>query len=137
MEYKTVTKGECYRFPEGKQCQVMEFATDFQTGEEMVVYKENDKEEKVYVRTLVSFIKEMEKVSDEDMRLIEDFLDIVENEQKLYFLQKHKKDITEKFMNIAAQSMDFAEKETSMEMRYQELLHFIRMKMKYEGGRLH
>ena len=83
MEYKTVTKGECYRFPEGKQCQVMELATDFQTGEEMVVYKENDKEEKVYVRTLVSFIKEMEKVSDEDMRLIEDFLDIVENEQKL------------------------------------------------------
>ena len=46
MEYKTVTKGECYKFPNGKRCQVIELASDFQTGEEMVVYKETDEEEK-------------------------------------------------------------------------------------------
>ena len=89
------------------------------------------------MRAVASFVTEMERVSDEEMRLIEDFLDIDENEQKLYFLQKHKRDITEKFITIAAQSMDFVEKETSLEMRYQDILHFIRMKMKYEGGRLH
>ena len=137
MEYKTVTKGECYKFPNGKRCQVIELASDFQTGEEMVVYKETDEEEKVYVRAVASFVTEMERVSDEEMRLIEDFLDIDENEQKLYFLQKHKRDITEKFITIAAQSIGFVEKETSLEMRYQDILHFIRMKMKYEGGRLH
>ena len=137
MEYKTVAKGECYKFPEGKRCQVIEVATDFQTGEEMVVYKETDGEEMVYVRKLTSFVTEMERVSDEEMYLIEEFLDIDENEQKLHFLQKHKRDITEKFITIAAQSMDFVEKETSLEMRYQDILHFIRMKMKYECGRLY
>ena len=135
MDYRAVTKGECYKFPNGKNCQVIEVATDFQTGEEMVVYKETDEEERVYVRKLTSFATEMERTSDEEMHLIEEFLDIDENERKLYFLQKHKRDITEKFLTIAAQSMDFAEKETSLEMRYQDILHFVRMKMKYECGR--
>ena len=137
MEYKTITKGECYRNFEGKRYQVIELATDVQTGKEVVVYKESEGEEKVYVQTLTSFMKDMEEISDIDICLIQDFLDIDDNEQKLYFLQKHKRDISEKFISIAAQSMDFVEKENDLEMRYQDILHFLRMKMKYEGGRLH
>lgn len=135
MEYKMVKKGECYRHFTGKRYQVIELATDVQTGKKVVVYKEVDGEENVYVQTMDSFAKEMEENADVDMLLIQEFLDIDDNEQKLYFLQKHKRDITEKFISIVAQSMDFVEKETALEMRYQDILHFLRMKMKYEGGR--
>lgn len=135
MEYKKVARGNCYQFTNGKQYQVIEMPLDFETGEEMVVYKEIEEEEQVYVRTLTSFLSEIKQVFDDDMNLIEEFLDLDTNEQKLYFLQKYKRNITEKFISIVAQSMDFVEKETSLEMRYQDILHFIKMKMKYESGR--
>lgn len=135
MEHEKVVRGNCYQFTNGKQCQVIEIPLDFDTGEEMVVYKENEDKGKVYVRPLSSFVAEIKQVSSEDINLIEEFLDLDENDQKLHFLQKHKRDITEKFISIVAQSMDFVEKETSLEMRYQDILHFINIKMKYESGR--
>ena len=78
-------------------------------------------------------LEEETAVSDEEEQsLIMRFLDLSSNEEKLRFLQKYKTELTDEFLSAAAQSMDFTENAQTMEMRYQQLVKYIKTLMKYE-----
>lgn len=67
-------------------------------------------------------------------QLIE-FLDIDGSEGKIIFLQKHKTELDEEFLEIAAQCLDFIDKEGDFEEHYQGLLKFLQTQAKFEVRR--
>ena len=73
---------------------------------------------------------------EEEKSLVWEFLDLDTPTQKIDFLQLKKEEMTEEFLGIAAQSLDFVENEGSLEERYAELLHYLKTIEKYESGRL-
>ena len=52
------------------------------------------------------------------------------------FLQKKKSEITEEFIGIVAQSLDFVENDGTVEERYEAVMQYLRTVMRYESGRL-
>ncbi len=67
--------------------------------------------------------------------MILEFLDLREYKDKLTFLQKHREKLDAAFYNAAAVSLDFVECGKSLDQRYDELLRYLRIKMRYETGR--
>ena len=68
--------------------------------------------------------------------MILQFLDLNENEERAEFLQKHRAVLTDRFLTVAAESMEFTENADTLEERYAALMRFLRTKMKYESRRL-
>ena len=154
MEYKSriPRPGECYRHFKGNQYQVLAIAKHTECGEELVIYQKIDGEGTVYARPLEMFIEKVDRtkfpdanqeyrfeliedtvITDEtEHSLIMEFLDLMSNDEKLMFLQKHRTEITDEFLATAAMSLDFAESEKNLELRYQELMHYLKTLIKYE-----
>jgi hypothetical protein len=66
---------------------------------------------------------------------IMDFLDLSTATDKIQYLEGMKDSITEEFIGIAAQSLDFVENDGSLEDRYRSLLQYLRTVEKYEKRR--
>ena len=156
--------GECYRHFKNKLYQIITVAEHSETGEKMVVYQalygtfgtyvrplsmftsEVDHEKypdapQEYRFELTGFVKPGETLSEEEpvqeeVPLIIRFLDLESNEEKLKFLQRHRTELNQHFLSTAAESLGYTESGKTPEMQYEGVINCLRMKIKYETGRL-
>ena len=148
MEYMKPKAGEIYKHFKGNMYEIVTIATHTESMEEMVVYKEVEGE-KVYARPLEMFRSKVDKekypevlqeyrfeLQDEkSLASIMDFLDLNSAREKIQYLELMKDSISEEFIGIAAQSMDFVENDGTKEERLRELLQYLRTVEKYEVKR--
>ena len=140
-------EGEIYRHFKGNRYQVITIATHTETEEKLVIYQALYGEGGIFARPLEMFMEKTDKVkypealqeyrfeleeAEEKKSMLMEYLDLKTNEERLQFLQKRKADVTEAFLEAVAQSMDYTEKETSVERRLVDLMNYLRMLMKYE-----
>lgn len=154
MERHIPKQGEIYRHFKGNLYEVVIVARDSETLEEQVVYKAVDGDS-AYVRSLAMFMSPVDKgkypeveqeyrfafVSKQDDRiqdqdLIFNFLELDTANEKIEYLLRIKEDITENFIQVVAQSLDFAENTGSLMERYDEILKYLRTISRFECGRL-
>ena len=151
-DYRIPKPGERYRHFKGNRYQVLTLATHTETGEKLVVYQDLAREERVYARPLEMFAGKVDRNKFPDVRqeyrfeleedsavedrdehsLIMDFLDLSSVEEKIVFLQRSKTELTDSFLTAAAQSLDFTESAKTQELRYQDLLHYLKTLSRYE-----
>ncbi|MBQ4560206.1 MAG: DUF1653 domain-containing protein [Tyzzerella sp.] len=141
-------KGEIYKHFKGNLYEVMAIAKYTETMEDMVVYKEVNGE-MTYARPLEMFVSKVDKekypevlqtyrfeLQDEKANLsIMDFLDLSTTTEKIQYIESMKDSMTEEFVGIVAQSMDFVENDGSLDERYRALLQYLRTVEKYEKRR--
>lgn len=161
MEYRIPKKGEIYRHFKGNLYEIITIARDSETLEEKVVYKEADGDA-AYVRPLRMFVSPVDKEKYPDVtqefrfervqetqqgkedrigimknqNLVMEYLDLYTVEEKLSYLLRVKDSVTEEFLQVVAQSLDFTENEGSLMERYDEILRYLQTVAKYESGRL-
>ncbi len=148
MEFRMPKKGEIYKHFKGNLYEVMAIAKYTETMEDMVVYREVNGE-MTYVRPLEMFVSKVDKekypevlqvyrfeLQDEKANLsIMDFLDLSTTTEKIQYLESMRDCMTEEFVGIVAQSMDFVENDGSLDERYRALLQYLRTVEKYEKRR--
>ena len=148
MEFRMPKKGEIYKHFKGNLYEVMAIAKYTETMEDMVVYKEVNGE-MTYARPLEMFVSKVDKekypevlqtyrfeLQDEKANLsIMDFLDLSTTTEKIQYLESMRDCMTEEFVGIVAQSMDFVENDGSLDERYRALLQYLRTVEKYEKRR--
>lgn len=141
-------KGEIYKHFKGNLYEVLAIAKHTETMEDMVVYMEVDGE-KTYARPLEMFVSKVDKekypevlqtyrfeLQDQKSKLsIMDFLDLSTATEKIQYLETMKDSMTEEFIGIAAQSMDFVENDGTLDERYRALLQYLRTVERYEKRR--
>ncbi len=163
MEYRIPKKGEIYRHFKGNLYEVIVIARDSETLEEKVVYKEVNGEA-VYVRSLPMFVSFVDKekypdvtqefrfelvpkaapqemkqepeIQDKGYSMIMQYLELDSVEDKMEYLLRAKDCITEEFISVVAQSLDFTENEKELPDRYDAILRYLRTVAKYESKRL-
>ena len=155
MEYRIPKKGEIYRHFKGNLYEIVLIARDSETLEEKVVYKEIEGDS-VYVRALPMFVSLVDKekypnvtqefrfelvqeaviseTADHDM--IMEYLEQETVDSKIDYLIRVKDRITEPFISVVAQSLEFVENEGELSERYEEILRYLRTVARYESGRL-
>lgn len=145
---KMPKKGEIYKHFKGDLYEVLAIAKHTEIEELMVVYQEVDGEN-TYARPLEMFVSKVDKekypevlqtyrfeLQDEKSKLsIMDFLDLSTATEKIQYLETMKDSITEEFVGIATQSMDFVENDGSLDERYRALLQYLRTVERYEMRR--
>ena len=148
MEYRIPKKGEIYKHFKGNLYEVIAIAKHTETMEDMVVYMEVDGE-KTYARPLEMFVSKVDKekypevlqvyrfeLQDQKSKLsIMDFLDLSTATEKIQYLETMKDSMTEEFVGIAAQSLDFVENDGTLDERYRALLQYLRTVERYEKRR--
>ena len=148
MEFRIPKKGEIYKHFKDNLYEVITIAKHTETEEMMVVYQEVNGE-KTYARPLEMFVSKVDKekypdvlqtyrfeLQDEKSQLsIMDFLDLSTVTEKIQYLEAMKDSMTEEFVGIVAQSMDFVENDGSLDERYRALLQYLRTVEKYEKRR--
>ena len=148
MEFRIPKKGEIYKHFKGNLYEVLTIAKHTETMEDMVVYREVDGE-KTYVRPLEMFVSKVDKekypdvlqmyrfeLQDEKSKLsIMDFLDLSTATEKIQYLETMKDSMTEEFVGIAAQSLDFVVNDGTLDERYRALLQYLRTVERYEKRR--
>ncbi len=165
MERHIPQPGEQYRHFKGNLYEIVLIARDSETLEEKVVYKNVDGSG-AYVRALAMFMSpvdgekypnamqeyrfelvenitepettEEQKMPEKmkDKELIMHFLDSDTADEKLQYLLRVKNEVTENFLQVVAQSLDFAENPGDLSQRYEDILKYLRTLAKYECGRL-
>lgn len=161
MNRRKPKTGEVYRHFKGKKYRVLHIALCAETNEEMVVY-EALRDGRVYVSVLEAFLREIDKRKYPDTEqecrfelcerepseerpekkemseesLLMEFLELDENEARAEFLMKHRSQLTDRFLTVAAESLEFAESAETIEERWAALMRFLKTKMKYESRRL-
>ena len=148
MEFRIPKKGEIYKHFKGNLYEVIAIAKHTETMEDMVVYMEVDGE-KTYARPLEMFVSKVDKekypevlqvyrfeLQDQKSKLsIMDFLDLSTATEKIQYLETMKDSLTEEFIGIAAQSLEFVENDGSLDERYRALLQYLRTVERYEKRR--
>ena len=148
MEFRTPKKGEIYKHFKGNLYEVIAIAKHTETMEDMVVYSEVDGE-KTYARPLEMFVSKVDKekypevlqmyrfeLQDQKSKLsIMDFLDLSTATEKIQYLEAMKDSMTEEFIGIVAQSLDFVENDGTVEERYRALVQYLRTVERYEKRR--
>ena len=148
MEYRIPKTGDVYKHFKGNLYDVITVAMHTETEEWMVVYREVDGE-KTYVRPLEMFVSKVDKakypdvlqeyrfeLQDKQLKLsIIDFLDLSTATEKIQYLEGIQDMITEEFIGIAAQSLDFVENDGTLDERFRELLQYLRTVERYEKRR--
>lgn len=138
-------KGEIYRHFKGNLYEVLAIAKHTETLEDMVVYGEVDGE-KIYVRPLDMFMSPVdtekypeavqtfrfERLEKKDQLSIMDFLELSTTTEKIKYLETMREFVTEEFITLVAQSLDFVENAGSLNERYRSLLQYLRMMQRYE-----
>lgn len=161
MEIRIPQSGDIYKHFKGNLYEVVLIARDSETLEEKVVYKELNGE-KAYVRSLPMFVSPVDKEKYPDVQqeyrfelvkndvveeseeestlenpsLILGFLELSTVEEKLKYLQSVKNDISETFLEMAAQSLEFVEKKGTLTQRYEDLILYLSTVERYEKSRL-
>ncbi|MBQ2987058.1 MAG: DUF1653 domain-containing protein [Tyzzerella sp.] len=145
MGYKKPKQGEIYKHFKGNLYEVLVIAKHTETMEEMVVYKEVDGEA-TYARPLEMFVSKVDKDKypdvlqtyrferqDAEPKLsIMDFLDLSTTTEKIQYLESRKEDITEEFIGLVAQCLEFVENDGILEDRYRALVKYLRTVERYE-----
>lgn len=147
MERNIPKEGEIYRHFKGNRYQIIAIATHTETEEQLVIYQALYGEYGIFARPLEMFMEKTDKVKypealqeyrfeleerEEKKSMLMEYLDLGTNEERLQFLQRRKADVTGAFLEAVAQSLDYTEKETSVELRLYDLMNYLRMLMKYE-----
>ena len=152
MGYRIPKAGECYRHFKGNRYRVLTTATHTETGEELVIYEALYGDNPVFARPIEMFTGKVDHEKFPDVTqeyrfeleedtvvpdagehsLLMQFLDLSTNEEKVKFLQRIKLDITDEFLTAVAQSLEFTESQKTLEMRYEDIIHYLKMLMKYE-----
>lgn len=145
MGYRKPKKGDVYKHFKGNLYEVVAVAKHTETMEEMVIYQEVDGDA-IYARPLDMFISKVDKekypevlqvyrfeIQEEQEKLsIVDFLDLKTSAEKRKYLEAMKDSLTEEFVGLAAQCLDFVENEGTLEDRYRELVWYLKTLEKYE-----
>ena len=148
MEFRIPKKGEIYKHFKGNLYEVIAIAKHTETKEMMVIYQETEGEA-VYARPLEMFVSKVDKekypevlqvyrfeLQDQKSKLsIMDFLDLSTATEKIQYLETMKDSMTEEFVGIAAQSLDFVENDGTLDERYRALLQYLRTVERYEKRR--
>ena len=145
MKFKKPKKGEIYKHFKGNLYEILAIAKHTETMEDMVVYKEVEGES-VYARPLEMFVSKVDKekypevfqdyrfeLQDASTKLsIMDFLDLTTATDKIQYLETMKDELTEEFIGLAAQCLDFTENDGSLDDRYHALLKYLKTVERYE-----
>ena len=145
MGYRKPKKGDVYKHFKGNLYEIVAVAKHTETMEEMVIYQEVDGDA-IYARPLDMFISKVNKekypevlqvyrfeIQEEQEKLsIVDFLDLKTSAEKRKYLEAMKDSLTEEFVGLAAQCLDFVENEGTLEDRYRELVWYLKTLEKYE-----
>ena len=145
MGYRKPKKGDVYKHFKGNLYEIVAVAKHTETMEEMVIYQEVDGDA-IYARPLDMFISKVDKekypevlqvyrfeMQEEQEKLsIVDFLDLKTSAEKRKYLEAMKDSLTEEFVGLAAQCLDFVENEGTLEERYRELIWYLKTLEKYE-----
>ena len=67
--------------------------------------------------------------------MVMEFLDMDTIDDKIQYLLKVKDKISEEFIDVVAQSLDYTENTGTVEERYEAILKYLRTKARYETGR--
>ncbi len=145
MGYRKPKKGDVYKHFKGNLYEIVAVAKHTETMEEMVIYQEVDGEA-IYARPLDMFVSKVDKekypevlqkyrfeIQEEKEKLsIVDFLDLKTSAEKRKYLEAMRDSLTEEFIGLAAQCLDFVENEGTLDERYRELVWYLRTLEKYE-----
>ena len=148
MGFRMPKKGEIYKHFKGNLYEVIAIGKHTESMESMVVYQELDGEN-VFVRPLEMFVSKVDKEKYPDVLQlyrfelqdvktnlsIMDFLDLSTTTEKIQYLEAMKDSMTEEFVGIVAQSLDFVENEGLLDERYRALLQYLRTVERYEKRR--
>jgi hypothetical protein len=80
-------------------------------------------------------VEEIEAPVLENSTLIMDFLDKETTNEKMQFLLQNKDYMSDAFLSVAAQSLDFTESKATLEERFDDIMRYLRTVSKYENTR--
>lgn len=64
-----------------------------------------------------------------------EFLDLDTKEEKVEFLQRERMNMTGDFLSAAAMSLDYVENSEDVDLRYEDLMHYLRTLIRFENRR--
>ena len=70
-----------------------------------------------------------------DTLLILQFLELEDPKKQAEYLRAHQDDMTDMFLKSAAASLDYVETSTELQVRCDDLIKFLNMKVRYEKRR--
>lgn len=135
MPGKLPETGFLYTDQQGTLFRFIGTSRHWQTMEELLIFQAEE-ENVLYAVPVPDFTKEFQKAENgHTSDLLLRFLEAESNEEKLLILQKNRPEVTEDFLEAAAQSMDYTLSGDSEEMQFLDFENYIRTKIKFERKR--